>query len=192
MSKKRVELQGVKENFRKRDLGKKWKHLEENTKKEIPDEVNLSHYGKKLEEMGPHHLLSLVWRWKHPTATMIWLLPDLRREINTSQLKKGEQGRCGRSGMQMFCEKPWTITKKQHASLSTFLTDVLSSMLFFILPLNKMSSVGPDTVSQFWAQLPQVISNIHHGPTDFTNHTYTGAWENTLLDLRKRRNFIDI
>lgn len=111
MSKKRVELKGVKENFRKRDLGKEWNHLEENTKKETPDEVNLSHYGKKLEEMGPHHLLSLVWRWKHPTATMIWLLPDLRREINTSQLKKGEQGRCGRSGMQMFCEKPWTITK---------------------------------------------------------------------------------
>lgn len=32
----------------------------------------------------------------------------------------------------------------------------------------------------FWAQLLQVIGNIHYGPTDFTHHTSTGVWENTL------------
>lgn len=88
----RVKLGGMKETFRKKDLGKKWNYLEGISKKEISGEVNLSHDRKNIEEMGPHHLLSPVWRWKHPTATMVWWLPDLGGEINSSHLKKGMEG----------------------------------------------------------------------------------------------------
>ena len=53
VSRERVKLWGMEENFRKRDLGKEWNYLEEITEKEIPGQVNPSHHRRNVKRWVP-------------------------------------------------------------------------------------------------------------------------------------------
>ena len=114
-------------------------------------EVSLSHYRKDVEEMDLHLLPSPVWRWKHLTATVVWLLPGLGRDINSSHLKKGVEGGCmvgvGRKRRYItgiirgYAKASWETkdNKKQQASLSRtgfWSSHALSSSLW-VLPLQR-------------------------------------------------------
>lgn len=91
--KKRIKVWGVKENFRKRNLGKEWNYLEDITKKEISGEVNQVTAERMLRRWLPAASWALRGGESTPAAQ-----PPLLLTWERDQLKPPQTGR--RVGVQ--------------------------------------------------------------------------------------------